>query len=538
MSRGDTWPAQLQAMHTRLSAQPALNVLNRAVRASRADFAALCFEELIPKGTRLDAAIVDYSFTSSAYQIIALVDRLRAARIPTLVLLYCPHTGWQRHVHCGLKTRGYCPRANASEARRGAGAWKVAPPVARAGARAAGRGIRPGFGSSLTDGAAAVGGAIRTAGVGAPLALSRVANETFEELHKLGMDGHVMWYARHRLYPAMHHAAADPAVADNVVGVLAAATAAAFVLGRLNKPQNAAYAWLRRAVEEGVGDPSAWMDSLSAVAAGECFATRQHVELVEQLEIRGVPYTSNVAQLSLLAEEVLARDGNWGAHPSANGHRLMALAVDQILRRMLRPADGPPCKTAADATASEGGPGVDGGLVKDVPPLSEQTCSYGRDALALLVLDRSGFELIDETEGRTGGLRATSTGASCSLRLTSRTLSAGWMNIGYEHGWRNLALASVTCMHPCACVGLSINATNPKPYTGTAFSASIWASLGSTASGGFECVLRVDARHVASGRLLLQAVTLAAPLAGNRSVWLKDSLEIARAVRRADPLPF
>ena len=69
---------------------------NGAVRASSADFAALCYDE-IWRGTRpappLDVAVVDYSFTSSIGQIAALIDRLRALPKPPVVLglLYCPH---------------------------------------------------------------------------------------------------------------------------------------------------------------------------------------------------------------------------------------------------------------------------------------------------------------------------------------------------------------------------------------------------------------------------------------------------------------
>ena len=130
-------------------------------------------------------------------------------------------------------------------------------------------------------------------------------------------------------------------------------------------------------------------------------------------------------------------------------------------------------------------------------------------------------------------------------------------------------MAKVSCVAPCACVGLSINATNPKPYTGTAFTAAMWVELarssesssleyaafekppqkvrehnehmkrgGSRRMEGFECVLSVEVIEYQSGRMLLQAATLSAPLPGNHSVALKDSLEMAAYMREADPLPF
>ena len=82
----------------------------------------------------------DYTFTSDAAQIGALHDRLASLGVPSLGLLYCAHTGWQRFLHCGLGTGGYCRRANVSAsdgARRVTPiVWEPAGPVRRAGARA------------------------------------------------------------------------------------------------------------------------------------------------------------------------------------------------------------------------------------------------------------------------------------------------------------------------------------------------------------------------------------------------------------------
>ena len=129
-----------------------------------------------------------------------------------------------------------------------------------------------------------------------------------------------MAVAQHRFYASGLHAAADPSTFAGVEGVLASAVAASFTRGQLSHSTTEAAALLRAAVNEGTGiDPSKWLDALSAVAAGECLSSASNVELVQALEERGVPYVSNAAQLSMLAEEVLARNGAWGAHPMPSG---------------------------------------------------------------------------------------------------------------------------------------------------------------------------------------------------------------------------
>ena len=555
VARKETWPSQLQAMHTH---GRAVRVLNRAVRASRADFAALCFEELVPRTTHLDVAVIDYSYTSNTVQILALVDKLHSMGVPTIVLLYCPHTGWLRFVHCGLWSNGYCnSNVNQTRIRRqrpvvDEWATATAPPIQRAGERVPGRGLRADFGSSLSNDAIAVGQLMQTKLVGCRrhvldclgVPLSDAANATFERLHRLRMDARAMGLAQHRFYASGLRAAADPGAFAGVEGVLAAAAAASFIRGQLSHSTTAAAALLRDAVNAGLGvEPRKWMDALSAVAAGECLSSAANVELVATLAARGVPYVSNAAQLSMLAEEVLARKGAWGAHPNALGHQLMASAVDGMLRSMMRarPAagGGGGCAARRGGKAA-GAAAADPSVTTSAYP--EQTCSYGQDALSRLVVRRRGFEAIDAGgEGRTGGLSATTAGASFALRVASRTLQGGWFQLGYERGMRNVAMAQLSCVAPCACPGLTVNATNPKPYTGTAFTPSMWLVLGHAPSahgatqGGYECVLRVDVTAVSAGRLLVQAATLSAPLPGNLSVGVKDSLQVAAELKAFDP---
>ena len=58
-------------------------------------------------------------------------------------------------------------------------------------------------------------------------------------------------------------------------------------------------------------------------------------------------------------------------------------------------------------------------------------------------------------------------GARAELRLTSRTLSAGFLSIGYERGWRNIgARATVGCVVPCACQPLVCDGFNRRKFAG------------------------------------------------------------------------
>ena len=203
----------------------------------------------------------------------------------------------------------------------------------------------------------------------------------------------------------------------------------------------------------------------------------------------------------------------------------MAKAVDGMLRSMKRTRQGAGRGSEPGCAARAGGKVAVGTAAGErSTSYPEQTCSYGQDALSKLVLNRRGFEYIDAGgEGRTGGLSAKVPGASFELRVASRTLSAGWFQVGYERGMRNVT--AVCPAAPCVCTGLSINATNPKPYTGTAFTPSMWIVLGRARDAeGYECVLSVNTTVVSAGRLLVQAATLSAPLPGNFSVHMKDQL--------------
>ena len=102
----ESWPALLQAQLRR--SYPNVHVLNGAVRASSADFAALCWDDLWGAQWRytggrvhspqLDLVLIDYSFTSSPGQLAALVDKVLSLSPQPAVAatVYCPHQSWQR----------------------------------------------------------------------------------------------------------------------------------------------------------------------------------------------------------------------------------------------------------------------------------------------------------------------------------------------------------------------------------------------------------------------------------------------------------
>lgn len=101
--RGREWPRVLEKRLRRVFGDN-VRVINGAVRASSADFAALCWDEIWgpewqgPDGSArappMRLAIIDYSFTSSSTQLGALIDRCYAKGIPVLATLYCPHDDW------------------------------------------------------------------------------------------------------------------------------------------------------------------------------------------------------------------------------------------------------------------------------------------------------------------------------------------------------------------------------------------------------------------------------------------------------------
>ena len=94
----DAWPRVLQALLRARAGRDDIFVFNGAMRASSADFAALCFDELwggawadargLARAPRLDLAIIEYTWSSSASQIGALIEALHARGIACIGILY------------------------------------------------------------------------------------------------------------------------------------------------------------------------------------------------------------------------------------------------------------------------------------------------------------------------------------------------------------------------------------------------------------------------------------------------------------------
>ena len=110
VGRAASWPRVLEALLQESFGRNSVRVVSGAVRASSADFAALCWNEIWGDEWRgedggappLNLAIIDYSFTSSPHQLAALIDRCLGANIPVLATVYCAHSdwhvAWQSHV--------------------------------------------------------------------------------------------------------------------------------------------------------------------------------------------------------------------------------------------------------------------------------------------------------------------------------------------------------------------------------------------------------------------------------------------------------
>lgn len=97
-SRTQAWPVVLQRLLSHRLDRTDIFLLNGAMRATSADFAALCFDELwgvawrdsrgIARPPRLDLAIIEYTWSSSPSQVSALIEALHARAVPCVGVLY------------------------------------------------------------------------------------------------------------------------------------------------------------------------------------------------------------------------------------------------------------------------------------------------------------------------------------------------------------------------------------------------------------------------------------------------------------------
>ena len=105
-ARTQAWPAVLEKLLADRLGRTDVHLLNGAQRATSADFAALCFDELWgsswtdARGTsrppRLDLAVLEFTWSSSPSQIAALIDALHARGVPCIGVLYYHPVNVQR----------------------------------------------------------------------------------------------------------------------------------------------------------------------------------------------------------------------------------------------------------------------------------------------------------------------------------------------------------------------------------------------------------------------------------------------------------
>ena len=480
----DGWPAQLERL-----VGGKLKVLNRAVRASRADLATLCSEELF-NHTWPDLAIVDYSFTSDSVQVAALIDRLHAFRVPTMATLYCHSPEWLSSLRCGFNTSGQ------GEAKKVVGAKLARCRSTTATALSGGAGLRAGFGSSLDSRAWPVFGRNMTSFI-ERLPEASGARREFDRLR--GIPSVVRRQAK-RHYLAAAHATASTEVAESAELALAA-TALAW-LDCIKSPQSkSCSAGRARPLVQHLSEwvhnrtllaDAAWLSATTALAAGCCIDGYRAINMVRMLEMRRVPYVTNAGHLARHALDVEA----WAGHPNQLGHQFIAEPVAQLLRSW---CFNPPSQ---------------------VQPVVQTVCRYGANRVGALLSSGGSFNLVEPEGSRTGGVGSSVRGALASLRLSSQSLAAGFLALGYERSHRNRGVhGRVECKRPCVCQPLLLDAFNTRPFSGTTFNPSpVWVKLGNATHGtGYECTLEARVTELQAGRLLIQAVTLAAPLPGNRS---------------------
>lgn len=459
-AKRNCWPALLQS-----SLGPRYRIINRGVRASRADLATLCCLELF-QGTLPDQVVVDYSFTSDTPQMLALVDRLHSFGVHTIVNLFCQHPGWLHLMRCTA------PSENTTCMRK---------PLNSS--------IRAYFGSSL-DVRGPPGLPLRRK----PLAEQRTQAQQ-EILSQLPPNIrrraiHLMWWGA--------HAISDGHIFEQDEGLHAAVVAAwhRCIFGPATNPfcqPNIELAGrLRRIVHTYQHTQSnVWWHASAAVAAGNCIADYNIWGTIPGVMQRITPYTSNVASLDYHVGELTA----WAGHPNNLGHRLIAEPVAQLLEHW--------CPV--------------GRLASNSSRIDDTICTYGSRVSSLIHLSE-GFQRVDVADGRTGGVAATHSGARVQFRLVSRNLKEGFLTVGYERGWRNKGVVGrISCLSPCACQPIEMDAFNTRSFTGTSFTTSVWVQLKASGDGSYECMVEGRVMSLVEGRLMLQAMTLAAPFAGNRS---------------------
>ena len=546
VGRNESWPTRLATNLRRH--QPNVLVRNGAVRASAADFAALCWSYIwshadspASSSSDIDLLVIDYSFTSSHRQHEALLRKARRHRIPSVALLYCAHTRWQRSLHALLGVRGAAPAADATKQIRAALSNRSNLSSNSSGGGDSRRGQVTAEWWHGRGGPAAA--KARSASLRARLK-QQAKQQKGEKLQRKHIENHArallsVWRLQQRAVDSTGEYHAPPLPVHSAVGEeerediswrAATAVATMQVLSATHEGKHALAAQRLRIPPYGSANDTAvrmLRAAVDALAAALCLA--QHNETITVLRSFNVQYTSNARQLiEWPAAEVLTKRGAYGAHPNHLGHDLMAGAAERLIMRWCeRRGEEAAAEERRSAEAAEKSHGS--ASASRLPPPSRplrsaaagsfpegdgQTCDVG-EGLSAISRDCASFTLVRPGGGRTAGLVATSQGAHCQLSVSSSTLRAGFLSLAFERGWRNKGKVSINCVPPCSCKPLdSFSMGTPKRYTFTQRTNPVWVLLGPDGT----CGVRVDVTELSAGRVMIQAATLAAPGPRNQSV--------------------
>lgn len=496
-AREAAWPAKLQeALRTALGSN--IFVLNGAARASTADFAALCWDEIwgpsyswrgLARPPRLDLAIVDYA-PSAATQQAALLDRLGSLQVASTALVYCPPPSWQLLMQCGLPAAASASVPTWQRDSRGRDKLVHVPCRDWVGASSRSlseRGVNR-SGWSMSE---------RVVPPGIPLG----ARVDFDSLElPAGMRNRaVMLAAATNL--SMAGVSANLS-ASLLLQAAAVATAYATLFQRHNWPSiddmlhpttksGAAASLLLQQALRPAQRSRWWVDSLNAIAAGECLLSQ--ADYIALLRERSVPFATSAELLGHVAHQQNLVDlvrGGEGGHLNALGNSVLAEGISEWLLRA--------CKLQ---------------LPEEPARPRSDVCRLA--PFGSIVREQEGFASIDPGSGRVRGFAAQSKGAFVVLRL--RVHLAGFINVAYELGWRNVGFARVRCVAACSCVPTFLNLTHPstdRKLTTIAISPPMWMELvGRSAlstDGEAGCSVRIDLLNHSNGRLFLSAITVSA----------------------------
>lgn len=127
-----------------------------------------------------------------------------------------------------------------------------------------------------------------------------------------------------------------------------------------------------------------------------------------------------------------------------------------------------------------------------------------------------GWEMIVPSDARTPGIVATGAGAHATFSLPVPT-TGRFLSLGYERSGHHNATGDISCAGACACAPLTIQAKGPKAYTYLQRTKPrwVWPSYEANASA---CEVNVRAVRVEMGRLMIKAITLSPPRAGNKTM--------------------